>query len=43
MRIPMLKTMYNNKKVTANTNEDKSQMLVRVFFPTKPLEEMPDA
>ena len=38
MRIPTLTDMRNGEEVTASTNEDKSQMLARTFFPSKPSE-----
>jgi len=39
MRIPALRGKLNGKEVTVNTNEDKSQMLAKTFFPRKPPEE----
>ena len=40
IRIPMLTTTRDGEEVTARTNEDKSQMLAKSFFPKKPPEIM---
>jgi ribonuclease HI len=37
-RIPTLKAQHNGEEVNASTNEDKSQLLARTFFPPKPTE-----
>ena len=37
-RIPTLTDTRNGEEVTASTNEDKSQILARTFFPSKPPE-----
>jgi exonuclease III len=41
-RIPTLKESCNGESITASTNEDKSQMLARAFFPKKPSETSQD-
>ena len=37
-RIPTLKAIHNGEEVTVSTNDEKSQMLARSFFPPKPPE-----
>ena len=40
MRIPALRGELNGEEVIVNTNEDKSQLLAKTFFPRKPPEEL---
>ena len=37
-RIPTLKVLQGDIEVTASTNEDKSKMLAKTFFPARPLD-----
>jgi hypothetical protein len=39
MRISTLTAKYNGAEVTASTNEEKSRVLARTFFPAKPPDE----
>ena len=36
-RIPMLRQQVNGREKMANSNQDKSKMLVETFFPSKPI------
>ena len=40
-RIPVLKITRNGRETTATSNEEKSSMLARTFFPPKPQEDVP--
>jgi hypothetical protein len=40
MRIPTLKTKHNSVEVITNTNEEKSQVLAKTFFPVRLAEEL---